>query len=80
MLLFFFTQKLCLSNQTNGEELRQLRAEVAVEAALANNLLTELTRYLNQMRSHGDEMTRMNLLPQNQPLISYGLHALLMTT
>ncbi|GKB32298.1 hypothetical protein Tco_0871699 [Tanacetum coccineum] len=59
--------------------LRRLREDFKAEVALANSLLDMLTRYLDQMRSHGPEMTRVGSLP-NHPLINYGLHTLQRTT
>ncbi|GJV78289.1 hypothetical protein Tco_1509873 [Tanacetum coccineum] len=47
---------------------------------LVNNLLGEMTRYLQQMRTRAQEEKRVNSLPLDQPLNSYGLHTLLMTS
>ncbi|GKG32678.1 hypothetical protein Tco_0430188 [Tanacetum coccineum] len=47
---------------------------------LVNNLLGEMTRYLQQMRTRAEEEKRVNSLPLDQPLNSYGLHTLLMTS
>ena len=60
--------------------LTRLGRELVTEVDLANNLLTELTRYLEEMRSRDPEMTRVHLLPLNVPINSYRLHTLLMTT
>ena len=60
--------------------LRRIQRELAAEVELANNLLTELTRYLEQMCSRDPEIMRVHSLPLGQPINSYGLHTLLMTT
>ncbi|GJW78151.1 hypothetical protein Tco_0139833 [Tanacetum coccineum] len=39
-----------------------------------------MTRYLLQMRSRAEEETRVHSLPLDQPLNSYGLHTLLMSS
>ena len=67
-------------NEVRWTILRRLRRELEAEVTLANNLLTKLTRYLEQMRSRGTEMTRVHSLPLDHPFISYDLHTLLMTT
>ncbi|GJU54230.1 hypothetical protein Tco_1227944 [Tanacetum coccineum] len=59
--------------------LRRLRKELEIEVALANNLFDVLTRYLNQMRSHGPEMMRVSSLPGHL-LTNYDLHTLQKTT
>ncbi|GJY11039.1 hypothetical protein Tco_0379224, partial [Tanacetum coccineum] len=57
----------------------RLRQELVADVELANNLLHELNRYLDQIRSRGLEMLRVEALPAD-PLISYGLHTSQMTT
>ncbi|GJX71364.1 hypothetical protein Tco_0308535 [Tanacetum coccineum] len=47
---------------------------------LVKNSLGEMTRYLLQKLSHAEEETRVHSLPLDQPLNSYGLHTLLMTS
>ncbi|GJW18273.1 hypothetical protein Tco_0025709 [Tanacetum coccineum] len=47
---------------------------------LVNNLLGEMTRYLPQMRTRAQEEKRVHSLLLDQPLNSYGLHTLLMTS
>ncbi|GJY27144.1 hypothetical protein Tco_0401870 [Tanacetum coccineum] len=66
-------------NDMRRSILRRLREKLEVDVALGNNLLDVLTRYLEQMRSRGPEMLRVESLPDN-PLINYGLHALQRTT
>ncbi|GJY33573.1 hypothetical protein Tco_0418042 [Tanacetum coccineum] len=39
-----------------------------------------MTRYLLQMRSRAEEETRVHSLPLDQPLNSYGLRTLLMSS
>nr|GEZ97043.1 hypothetical protein [Tanacetum cinerariifolium] len=46
---------------------------------LVNNLLCEMTRYIQQMRTRAQEEKRVHSLPLDQPLNSYGLHTMLMT-
>ncbi|GJX85950.1 hypothetical protein Tco_0336724 [Tanacetum coccineum] len=58
----------------------RLRSEQEKEVMLANNLLGEMTRYLLQMRSRAEEETSVHSLPFDQPLNSYGLHTLLMSS
>ncbi|GJT96125.1 hypothetical protein Tco_1091643 [Tanacetum coccineum] len=67
-------------NEVRGAILRRLRTEQENEVTLANNLFGEMTRYLLQMRSRAEEDTRMHSLPLDQPLNSYGLHTLLMSS
>ena len=67
-------------NEMRRTILRRLREELEAEVALAINLLTEWTRYLDQICSRGTEMTRVNSLPLDQPLISYGLYTFQTTT
>ncbi|GJS71006.1 hypothetical protein Tco_0703847 [Tanacetum coccineum] len=67
-------------NEVQDAILRRLRTEQEKEVKLANNLLGEMTRYLLQMRSHAEEETRVHSLPLDQPLNSYGLHTLLMSS
>ncbi|GKF28246.1 hypothetical protein Tco_0094588 [Tanacetum coccineum] len=59
--------------------LRRLREELEADVALANNLLNVLTQYLEQIRSRGPEILRVEWMPAD-PLISYGLHTLQRTT
>ncbi|GJS70095.1 hypothetical protein Tco_0702936 [Tanacetum coccineum] len=60
--------------------LRRLRTEQEKEATLANNLLCEMTRYLLRVRNRAEEETRVHSLPLDQPLNTYGLHTLLMSS
>nr|GFA86619.1 hypothetical protein [Tanacetum cinerariifolium] len=60
--------------------LRRLRTEQEKELTLVNNLLGEMTRYLLQKLIHDEEETRVRSLPLDQPLNSYGLHTLSMTS
>ncbi|GKD00743.1 hypothetical protein Tco_1171017 [Tanacetum coccineum] len=67
-------------NEVRDAILKRLRTEQEKEVTLANNLLGEMTRYLLQMRSRAEEETRVHSLPLDQPINSYGLHALLMSS
>ncbi|GJT86726.1 hypothetical protein Tco_1068443 [Tanacetum coccineum] len=51
------------SNDVRRSTLRRPREELEADVALANNLLDLLTRYLEQMRSRGLEMLRVESLP-----------------
>ncbi|GKA22471.1 hypothetical protein Tco_0708433 [Tanacetum coccineum] len=67
-------------NKVRDAILRRLRTEQEKEVILVNNLLCEMTRYLLQKLSRAEEETRVHLLPLDEPLNNYGLHALLMTS
>ncbi|GJR91800.1 hypothetical protein Tco_0215811 [Tanacetum coccineum] len=67
-------------NEVRDAILRGLRTEQEKELTLVNNLLGEMTRYLLQKLSRVEEETRVRSLPLDQPLNSYGLHTLLMTS
>ncbi|GJS09961.1 hypothetical protein Tco_0366757 [Tanacetum coccineum] len=62
-------------NDVRRSILTRLRENTEVEVALANNLLDVLTRYLDEMRSQGPEMMRVESLPYH-PLINYSLNTL----
>ncbi|GJR78059.1 hypothetical protein Tco_0148844 [Tanacetum coccineum] len=53
----------------------QLREQLEADVALVNNFLDMLTRYLEQMRSGGPEMLRVESLPDD-PLIKYDFNIL----
>ncbi|GKC50684.1 hypothetical protein Tco_1073429 [Tanacetum coccineum] len=67
-------------NEVRDAILRQLRTEQEKEVTLVNNLLSKMTRYLLQKLSRAEEKTRVRSLPLDQPLNSYSLHTLLMTS
>nr|GEZ88342.1 hypothetical protein [Tanacetum cinerariifolium] len=67
-------------SQENHAILRRLRTEQEKELTLVNNLVGEMTRYFLQKLSRAKEETRVRSLPLDQPLNSYGLHTLLMTS
>ncbi|GJW51359.1 hypothetical protein Tco_0092710 [Tanacetum coccineum] len=67
-------------NEVQDIILRRLRTEQEKDVTLVNNLVGEMTRYLLQMCSRVEEETRVRLLPLDQPLNSYGVHALLMSS
>ncbi|GJX50752.1 hypothetical protein Tco_0277597 [Tanacetum coccineum] len=56
----------------------KLQRELEAKATLANQLLCNLTRYSEQMRTHEIQMTMLQSMP-TMSLKSYRLHALLMT-
>ncbi|GKE35428.1 hypothetical protein Tco_1454750, partial [Tanacetum coccineum] len=56
------------SNELRRETLRRLRQELVVDVELANNLLHELNRYLEQLRTHAPELLRVKVL-LDDPLI-----------
>ncbi|GKE32859.1 hypothetical protein Tco_1452181 [Tanacetum coccineum] len=53
--------------------IRTLREELLVDETLANNLLLELNRYLNQLRNPDLEMLRLEVLGDH-PLIKFGVN------
>nr|GEW67942.1 reverse transcriptase [Tanacetum cinerariifolium] len=62
-------------NELRRETLRRLRRELVADVELANNLLHELNRHLEQLRTHAPELLRVEALPDD-PLIKYGFSAL----
>ncbi|GJW57357.1 hypothetical protein Tco_0104088 [Tanacetum coccineum] len=52
--------------------IRTLREELLAYATLANNLLLELNRYLDQLKNREPEMLRLEAL-RNHPLIKFGV-------
>ncbi|GJV28482.1 hypothetical protein Tco_1384930 [Tanacetum coccineum] len=50
-------------NEVRRSTLRRLQEDIAADDALAINLLDVLTRYIEQMRSRGPEMLRVESLP-----------------
>nr|GEX48853.1 ribonuclease H-like domain-containing protein [Tanacetum cinerariifolium] len=58
---------------TNTDELEK-------KVMLVNNMLGEMTRYLQQMRTRAQEEKKVHSLPLDQPLNSYGLYTLIMTS
>ncbi|GJZ04445.1 hypothetical protein Tco_0537720, partial [Tanacetum coccineum] len=67
-------------NEVRDAIIRRLQTEKEKDITLVNNLLGEMTRYLLQMRSRAEEETRVHSLPLDQPLNSYGLPTLLMSS
>ncbi|GJT67908.1 hypothetical protein Tco_1019388 [Tanacetum coccineum] len=67
-------------NEVRDAIIKRLRTEQEKELQLVKNLLGEMTRYLLQKLSRAEEETRVRSLPFDQPLNSYGLHTLLMTS
>ncbi|GJR12095.1 hypothetical protein Tco_0794747 [Tanacetum coccineum] len=62
-------------NDVRRTTIRRLRQELVTDVESAKNLLFELNRYLNQMRSRGPEVLRVESLPDH-PLIKYGFNTL----
>ncbi|GKB49124.1 hypothetical protein Tco_0899877 [Tanacetum coccineum] len=62
-------------NDVRRTTLRRLRQELVADVELANNLLHELNRYLEQLRTRAPELLRVEALPDD-PLIKYGFSAL----
>ncbi|GJS02188.1 hypothetical protein Tco_0318696 [Tanacetum coccineum] len=52
--------------------IRTLREELLADVTLANNLLLELNRYLDQLKNREPEMLRLEALG-NHPLIKFGV-------
>ncbi|GJY42614.1 reverse transcriptase domain-containing protein [Tanacetum coccineum] len=62
-------------NDVRPTTIRRLHQELVVDVELTNNLLFELNRYLDQMRSRGPDMLRVESL-HDHPLIKYGFSTL----
>nr|GEX60826.1 hypothetical protein [Tanacetum cinerariifolium] len=62
-------------NELRKETHRRLRQELVVDVELANNLLHELNRYLEKLRTRAPELLRLEAL-SDDPLIKYGFSAL----
>ncbi|GKE11654.1 hypothetical protein Tco_1415205 [Tanacetum coccineum] len=62
-------------NDVRRTTIRQLRQELVADVELANNLMHELNRYLEQLRTRAPELLRVEALPDD-PLIKYGFSAL----
>ncbi|GJU47616.1 hypothetical protein Tco_1204882, partial [Tanacetum coccineum] len=76
---FPLTESMAYSaNEARKTIVSKLQRELEAEATLANQLLCNLTRYFEQMRSREIQMTMLQNMP-TMSLNSYGLHALLMT-
>ncbi|GKG43984.1 hypothetical protein Tco_0483077, partial [Tanacetum coccineum] len=58
-------------NELRRQTLPRLRQELVADVELANNLLHELNRYLDQLRTRAPELLRVEALPDD-PLIKYG--------
>nr|GEX49699.1 hypothetical protein [Tanacetum cinerariifolium] len=67
-------------NEVRYAIIRRLRTQQEKELQLVNNFLGEMTRYLLQKLSRAEEETRVRSLPLEQPLNSYVMHILLMTS
>ncbi|GJW53131.1 hypothetical protein Tco_0097216 [Tanacetum coccineum] len=55
-------------NELRKETIRRLRQELVADVELVNNLLHELNRYLEQLRTRAPELLRVEALPDD-PLI-----------
>nr|GEW27292.1 hypothetical protein [Tanacetum cinerariifolium] len=70
-----FTTLATESNDVRRTTIRRPRQELVANVEVANNLLYELNRYLEQLRSHAPELLRVEALPDH-PLIKYIFNAL----
>ncbi|GJT55815.1 hypothetical protein Tco_0990869 [Tanacetum coccineum] len=61
-------------------QMRRLRTEQEKEYQLVNNLLGEITRYMLQKLDHAEEETRVRSLPFDEPLRSFSLKTLHMSS
>ncbi|GJU91183.1 hypothetical protein Tco_1303606 [Tanacetum coccineum] len=76
---FPLTKSMAYSkNEARKTIVSKLQRELEAEATLSDQLLCNLTRYFEQMRSREIQMTMFQNMP-TMSLNSYGLHALLMT-
>ncbi|GJV64180.1 hypothetical protein Tco_1475008 [Tanacetum coccineum] len=62
-------------NYVRHTTIRRPRQELVADVELVNNLLFELNRYLDQIRSRGPKMLRVESL-SDHPLIKYGFNDL----
>nr|GEU42860.1 reverse transcriptase domain-containing protein [Tanacetum cinerariifolium] len=62
-------------NELRKETHRRLRQELVVDVELANNLLHELNRYMEKLRTRAPELLRLETL-SDDPIIKYGFSAL----
>ncbi|GKC01846.1 hypothetical protein Tco_0993456 [Tanacetum coccineum] len=63
------------ANEVRRETLHRQRQELVDDVELANNILHELNRFLDQLRTCAPELLRVEVLPDD-PLIKYGFSAL----
>nr|GEW38456.1 hypothetical protein [Tanacetum cinerariifolium] len=63
------------SNDVRKNTIRRLRQELVVDVELANNLLFELNRYPDQLRTRAPDLLKAEALPDH-PLIKYGFSAI----
>nr|GEW63905.1 hypothetical protein [Tanacetum cinerariifolium] len=61
-------------NTLRKDTLRRLRQELVANVEPANNLLHELNRYIEQLRTRASELLRVEALPDH-PLTKYGFSA-----
>ncbi|GJT09448.1 hypothetical protein Tco_0856490 [Tanacetum coccineum] len=62
-------------NDVRKTTIRRLRQELVVDVELANNLLFELNRYLDKLRTRASEFLRVEAL-LDHPVIKYGFSVL----
>ncbi|GJR16714.1 hypothetical protein Tco_0965241 [Tanacetum coccineum] len=62
-------------NDVRKTTIRRLRQKLVADVDLANNLLHELNRDLEQLRTRALELLRVEMMPDD-PLIKYGFSAL----
>ncbi|GKC39887.1 hypothetical protein Tco_1052271 [Tanacetum coccineum] len=67
-------------NEVRAAIIKRLQTEEEKEYQLVNNLLGEITRYMLQKLDHVEKETRVRLLPLDEPLKSFNLQTLRMST
>ncbi|GJU32704.1 hypothetical protein Tco_1176293 [Tanacetum coccineum] len=70
---------MMLDELLSGAYVKNLCQELVVDVELTNNLLHELNRYLEQLRTRAPKLLRVKALPDD-PLIKYGFSALKRTS
>ncbi|GKC80665.1 hypothetical protein Tco_1131439 [Tanacetum coccineum] len=63
-------------NEVRDVIIRRLRTEQEKEYQLVNNLLGEISRYMLQKLDRADEETRMRSLPLDEPLKTFSVQTL----
>ncbi|GKB77380.1 hypothetical protein Tco_0944275, partial [Tanacetum coccineum] len=67
-------------NEVRDVTIRRLRTEQEKEYQLVNNLLSEITCYMLQKLDRAEEETRVRSLPFDEPLKSFSLQTLRMSS
>ncbi|GKE05750.1 hypothetical protein Tco_1397768 [Tanacetum coccineum] len=58
-------------NESRKETSRRLRQEFVADVELTNNLLHELNRYLEQLRTRAPELLRVEMLPDDPDQVRF---------